>query len=62
MLGVRIVSEEAGWGGERKGGEHLTKDTPPKKGVLVIEFFRGRARGGDNFTSPFQVLQTLFSI
>ena len=26
-----------------------------------IEFFRGRPRGGDNFTSIFQVLQTLYS-
>ena len=26
-----------------------------------LEFFRGRPRGGDNFTSLFQVLQTLYS-
>ena len=37
----------------------------PKEGVAsrgsFIEFFRGRPREGDNFTSLFQVLQTLYS-
>ena len=28
---------------------------------FFMEFFRGRPRGGDNFTSLFQVLQTLYS-
>ena len=35
--------------------------TFPTLNWLLIEFFRGRPRGGDNFTSHFQVLQTLYS-
>ena len=33
----------------------------PKINAYLIEFFRGRPRGGDNFTSLLQVLQSLYS-
>ena len=36
------------------------KLSPPST-LWKVEFFRGRPRGGDNFTSLFQVLQTLYS-
>ena len=74
-MGIRWDGAQRGGGGDRNTNRQgdYTLGSARKKGLLernllqsqfcidFIEFFRGRPRGGDNFTSLFQVLQTLYS-